>query len=102
MHVAPPKQGRSIPTKLVAQIAKGGASGPSGKCRKIGDVDGAWRSAYNASRKFARVWEFTHGLPDAFGLHVNVAVCEGRNNLVAPHTAKRELSFNDAEGLGGL
>jgi hypothetical protein len=27
MHVAPPKEGRSIPTKLVAQIAKGGASG---------------------------------------------------------------------------
>jgi hypothetical protein len=81
-------------TKLVVRPV------PSGRCRKIGDVDGAWRSVYNASSVFARPWEFTHGKPTFFGL--SVTQCTGRNNLVAPHTAKRELSFTGAEGLGGL
>ena len=68
---------------------------------QIGDVDGAWRSVYNASSVFARPCEFTHGKPTFFGL--SVTQCTGRNNLVAPHTARRRLSFpEDATGLGGL
>jgi hypothetical protein len=80
---------------------------PSGKCRKIGDVDGAWSSVYNASLEFARLWEFTHSKRGPFGLPP-ITKCGGgsaetnSNNLVAPHTAKRELSFSGAaEGLGG-
>jgi hypothetical protein len=61
------------------------------KCRKIGDVDGGWRSVYNASRKFARLWEFTHGRPYRFfGITKVVTQCGGgdrdtdRNNLCRP------------------
>jgi Peptidase inhibitor family I36 len=88
-------------TKLVVRPV------PSGKCRKIGDVDGAWRSVYNASREFARLWQFTHDKPGPFGLP-NITKCGGgssdtnSNNLVAPHTARRAVSFGGgAEGLGG-
>jgi hypothetical protein len=80
---------------------------PSGRCRKIGDVDGGWRSVYNASREFARLWQFTHDKPLPFGLP-NITHCGGgsedtnSNNLVAPHTARRHVSFSGgAEGLGG-
>ena len=68
---------------------------------------------YNASRKFARLWEFTHGRPYRFfGITKVVTQCGGgsedtnSNNLVAPHTARRQVSFSApgggwAEGLGG-
>lgn len=87
-------------TKLVVRPV------PSGKCRKIGDVDGGWRSVYNASREFARLWAFTHEKRSPFGLP-NITRCGGgsedtnSNNLVAPHTARRAVSFGGgAEGLG--
>ena len=95
----------SIPGILLP--ANGVRPVPSGKCRKIGDVDGAWRSVYNASREFARLWQFTHDKPSPFGLP-NITKCGGgssdtnSNNLVAPHTARRAVSFGGgAEGLGG-
>jgi len=78
---------------------------PSGKCRTIRRQGSpfftGWRSVYNASLEFARLWEFAIGLETGnptFG----GPRCEGRNNLVAPHTARRRLSFpEDATGLGG-
>jgi hypothetical protein len=51
---------------------------------------------YNASRELARLWQFTHGKPSPFGLPP-ITQCTGGNNLVAPHTARREVSFG-----GGL
>jgi hypothetical protein len=79
---------------------------PSGKCRVImrqgSPFFTGWRSVYNASLEFARLWEFGIGLETGnptFG----GPRCEGSNNLVAPHTARRRLSFpEDATGLGGL
>jgi hypothetical protein len=60
-----------------------------------------WRSVYNASLEFARLWELGFNPPD---FPFDDTVCAGRNNLVAPHTARRRLSFPqniDATGLGG-
>jgi hypothetical protein len=80
---------------------------PSGKCRYIGDATSpfnGWRSVYNASLEFARLWEFGIGLETGNPTFGGTR-CEGRNNLVAPHTARRRLSFPqniDATGLGGL
>ena len=78
---------------------------PSGKCRVIlrqpSPFFTGWRSVYNASLEFARLWEF--GLDLSTGNHLLFPRCEGRNNLVAPHTARRRLTFpEDATGLGGL
>jgi hypothetical protein len=59
---------------------------------------------YNASLEFARLWEFGIGLETGNPTFGGTR-CEGRNNLVAPHTARRRLSFPqniDATGLGGL
>jgi hypothetical protein len=78
---------------------------PSGKCRDItrqrSPFFTGWRSVYNASLEFARLWEFAIG--PSTGNHLLHTRCEGSNNLVAPHTARRRLSFpEDATGLGGL
>jgi hypothetical protein len=77
---------------------------PSGQCRELGKFLGGWRSVYNASSVSIRVWQ----------LAVQALVgpgprCIGANYLVAPHTARGDLSFDfnhngrehGVDGLGG-
>jgi hypothetical protein len=77
---------------------------PSGKCRELGRFVEGWRSVYNASDKFARLWQLA-----VQGVLSPGPKCIGANYGVAPHTARRDISFDfnhngrdsGLDGLGG-